>query len=248
MHLLKDKTALITGGGTGIGKAIAFAFASEGCSIVLTGRNEERLNRTLEEITARTSASVSVVAADITYSEQVRSLFKKILKIFGKLDVLVNNAGAFDGAPIEQVTDEQWHRVMGVNVNGVFYCTREAFPIMKAQGGGRIINIGSIAAFRPREESLPYSTSKSALAGLTNAAALEGRESGITVSALHPGNVMVERRADKRSQTGRDMGPEHMIAAEDIARTALLMATLPQETNLLEAIVIPTRQKYLGRG
>jgi len=176
------------------------------------------------------------------------NLFAKTMQRFGRLDILVSNAGAFDGAPIEDLTMEQWQRVLQVNVTGPFLGAREAFRIMKKQGGGRIINIGSISAQRPRHSSSPYSTSKYAVTGLTHSLALEGRDHGIAVSVLHPGNVMVERRADGKSTTGRDEGVEPMISTADMARAALLMATLPADTNLLEAIMLPLGQDYLGRG
>jgi NAD(P)-dependent dehydrogenase (short-subunit alcohol dehydrogenase family) len=137
---------------------------------------------------------------------------------------------------------------MDVNVTGPFLGSREAFKIMKPQGGGRIINIGSISAQRPRHSSSPYSTSKHAVWGLTQSLALEGREHGIAVSVLHPGNVLVERRSDGKSSTGRDEGPEPLISTADMGKTALLMATLADDANLLEAIVLPLGQDYLGRG
>ena len=247
MGQLDGKVAIVTGGGTGIGKAIAATFAREGANVVIAARNAERLEAAGKEI-GRSGIRVLSVPADVTDSSQVRAVFERTMKEFGRLDILVNNSGAFDGGPIDKLTDEQWKRVMDVNVTGPFYCTREAFKIMKEHGGGRIINIGSIAAQRPREHSAPYSTSKNAIWGLTQATALDGREYGIAVSCLHPGNTAVERRADGRSGTGRDMGPETLISTDDIARTALLMVTLPPETVMLEAIVMPVQQKYLGRG
>jgi len=248
MGSLDGKVAIITGGGTGIGKGIAKAFAAEGCNLVLAARNLDRLESAADEIRQGASGRVVVTAVDVTVEQDVIDLFALTMREFDRLDIVVNNSGAFDGGPIESLTMEKWERVMGVNVTGPFLCTREAFKIMKPAGGGRIINIGSIAAQRPREESVPYSTSKTAVWGLTTAAALEGRPYGIAVSCLHPGNVAVERRADGRSSTGRDMGPEPLITPADMGRTALLMATLPPETNMLEAIVLPIAQTYLGRG
>jgi NAD(P)-dependent dehydrogenase (short-subunit alcohol dehydrogenase family) len=249
MGSLEGKVAIVTGGGTGIGKGIAKAFAEQGCSLVLAARNLDRLENAADELRKIPGAGKIVVSAvDVTKEQDVIDLFALTMREFTKLDILVNNSGAFDGGPIEKLTLEQWERVMGVNVTGPFLCTREAFKIMRPAGGGRIINIGSIAAQRPREQSIPYSTSKNAVWGLTTAAALEGRPFGIAVSCLHPGNVAVERRADGRSATGRDMGPEPLVSTADMGRTALLMATLPPETNMLEAIVLPVAQTYLGRG
>jgi len=247
MGQLDGKVAIVTGGGSGIGKGIAKAFADEGCSVVIAARNAERLDAAAVELSAG-GATVISIPTDVTNEEQVISLFAKTMDQFGKLDVLVNNSGAFDGGPVEDLTMEQWNRVIDVNVTGPFLGAREAFRIMKKQGGGRIINIGSIAAQKPRHSSSPYTTSKHAVWGLTQSLALEGRDHGIAVSALHPGNVLVERRGDGKSATGRDEGPEPLISTEDMGRTALLMATLPPESNMLEAIVLPLGQAYLGRG
>lgn len=250
MGQLDGKVAIVTGGGSGIGKGIARAFVDEGCTVVIAARNVERLNAAAAELAGNTSSSGTVVAipTDVTDEEQMVSLFAKTMDQFGRLDILVSNAGAFDGGPVEDLTMEQWQTVMQVNVTGPFLGAREAFKIMKKQGGGRIINIGSIAAQRPRHSSTPYTTSKHAVWGLTQSLALEGRDYGIAVSALHPGNVMVERRADGKSATGRDEGPEPLISIADMGRTALLMATLPANTNMLEAIILPLGQDYLGRG
>ena len=247
MGLLDGKVAIVTGGGSGIGKGIAKAFADEGCSVVIAARNSDRLDAAAAEL-SNGGGTVISIPTDVTSEEQMISLFAKTMDQFGKLDVLVNNSGAFDGGPVEELTMEQWQKVIDVNVTGPFLGSREAFKIMKKQGGGRIINIGSIAAQKPRHSSSPYTTSKHAVWGLTQSLALEGRDHGIAVSALHPGNVMVERRGDGKSATGRDEGPEPLISTEDMGRTALLMATLPPGSNMLEAIVLPLGQAYLGRG
>jgi len=247
MGQMDGKVAIVTGGGTGIGKGIAKTFVDEGCSVVIAARNAERLSEAATEL-ASGGGTVVAIPTDVTNEEQVIDLFAKTMAQFGKLDVLVSNSGAFDGGPIEDLTMEKWQRVMQVNVTGPFLGAREAFKIMKKQGGGRIINIGSIAAQKPRHSSAPYTTSKHAVWGLTQSLALEGRDYGIAVSALHPGNVMVERRGDGKSSTGRDEGAEPMISTADMGRTALLMATLPPDANMLEAIVLPLGQDYLGRG
>ncbi len=247
MGQLDGKVAIITGGGSGIGKAIARVFLSEGCSVVIAARDAQRLQRTAEDLD-REGTHVIAVPTDVTSEENVTTLFQTTMKRFGRLDILVNDAGAFDGGRIDQVTLEAWNRVLQTNVTGAFLCTREAFRIMIPAGGGRIINIGSTAGQRPREYSAPYTASKHAIWGLTQSAALDGREFGIAVSCLHPGNTMVERRGSGPSQSGKDAGNEPMIAAEDIARTALLMVTLPPEANMLEAIVLPVGMKYIGRG
>ena len=248
MGQLDGKVAIVTGGGFGIGKAITKAFVDEGCSVVIAARNADRLDAAAKELGANATGSVVAIPTDVTDEEQMANLFAKTMERFGRLDILVNNAGAFYEAPIEDLTMEQWQQVLQVNVTGPFLGAREAFKIMKKQGGGRIINIGSLSAQRPRYSSSPYNTSKFAVTGLTHSLALEGRDFGIAVSVLHPGNVMVERRADGKSSTGRDEGAEPMISTEDMGRTALLMATLPPGTNMLEAIILPLDQTYLGRG
>jgi len=174
----------------------------------------------------------------------VEDLFARVSREFGRLDILVNNAGAFDGGPLDELSIEAWDRVINTNLRGPFLCTRAAVRLMKPRKSGRIINIGSIAAQRVRPHSAPYAASKHGLWGLTQATALEGREYGVTCGAIHPGNVAVERR----QASGRTEDEEPMMTPDDIARVALLMATLPPHVEMLEAIVLPNRQMYVGRG
>jgi NAD(P)-dependent dehydrogenase (short-subunit alcohol dehydrogenase family) len=243
MDQLKGKVAVITGGGSGIGKGIALAFAGEGCAVVLAGRTVPRLEAAAAEIRA-TGAEALAVPTDVTDETQVVALFQATMERYGRLDLLVNSAGAFDGGPIEELSLDAWNNVIGACLTGPFLCIREAFKIMKPAGGGRIINIGSISAQRSRMHSAPYTSSKFGVWGLTQAAALEGRAYGISVGALHPGNTRVERRQG----SGRVSDDEPMIATQEMARVALLMATLPPEANMLEAIVLPVEQLYIGRG
>jgi NAD(P)-dependent dehydrogenase (short-subunit alcohol dehydrogenase family) len=247
MGKLDGKVAVITGGGTGIGKAIGKALAEEGCDIVLAARNAARLDETAAEIAAKGVRTLAV-PTDVAKEPEVIALFERAMAEFGRVDLLVNNAGVIDGGPIDELTLEKWHATFSVNVDGLMMCTREAFKIMKAQGGGRIINIGSVAADRPREWSAPYTSSKHAVTGLTKSTALDGREYGISCGQLNPGNTWVERRADGRSASGKDMGAEPMVETVDMANAALFMATLPPEANVLEMTVIPNRMVYLGRG
>ena len=245
---LDGKVALVTGGGTGIGKGIARIYALHGAKVWIAARNAARIESAAQEISDGAEVCVTAATVDVTDEDSVSALFERIMSQEGRLDVLVNNSGSIEGDPIESLSSDKWNRVMSTNVTGMFYCIREAFKLMRPQGGGRIINVGSIAAQRARHSSAAYTTSKHAVWGLTQSAAIEGRDCNIAVSALHPGNVLVERRMDRKSASGRDEGPEPMISIEDIARTALLMATLPDGTNMLEAIVIPNEQLYLGRG
>jgi NAD(P)-dependent dehydrogenase (short-subunit alcohol dehydrogenase family) len=196
-----------------------------------------------EELTAAGTQVVSQ-PTDVTDRDQVQSLFAATMEEFGRIDVLVNNAGAFDGGRIDEVTDEGWDRVIGVCLTGAFNCTREAFRIMKTQGGGRILNIGSISAQVPRPGSGPYVAAKFGIWGLTQATALDGREFGITASCLHPGNVAIERRQN----SDRDSDQEPMMEISTIAEAGLAMISLPDNVNFLEGIVLPRDQAYIGRG
>lgn len=243
MGSLEGKVTIVTGGGTGIGKGIAAAFVGEGCTVVIAGRRADRLQATADEL-RQAGGQVTAVPTDVTDEDQVKALFARTMEQYKRLDILVNSSGAFDGGPIDEITTAAWNTVIGANLTGPFLCIREAFPIMKRAGGGRIINIGSISAQRTRENMAPYTASKFGIWGLTQAAALEGRPYGIAVSCLHPGNTAVERRLGGE----KEMDREPMIPIGEIARVALLMATLPPEANMLEAIVLPVTQLYVGRG
>ena len=239
MGQLTGKVALITGASSGIGKGIAEAFANEGAQLILTARRAELLTQLAESL----PTEVLALPADVTDEAQVQMVFQQTMQRFGKLDILVNNAGVFDGGPLDELSLATWEKVLAVNLRGPFLCTREALRIMKPQQSGRIINIGSISAQRVRPNSAPYSTSKFGLAGLTQVTALEGRSFGITCGCIHPGNTEVETLANtqRRSQ-------EPVMQIAEWAQVAVTMAALPAHVNLLEAIVLPRAQPYLGRG
>jgi NAD(P)-dependent dehydrogenase (short-subunit alcohol dehydrogenase family) len=243
MSKLTGKVALVTGGNKGIGKGITRGLAAEGAFLVLVARGQETLLATAREL-GELGATVLPLAADVTDEQQVQKVFAQTLERFGRLDILVNNAGAFDGGPLDELSLEAWERVMAVNLRGPFLCSREAFRIMKKQQAGRIINIGSISAQRVRFGSAPYSTSKHGIWGLTQVTALEGREFGISCGCLHPGNTLVERR----QQSTKQEDEEPMMTVDELAQAAVLMATLPPHVNMLEAIVLPVGQLYVGRG
>jgi len=243
MPQLVNQVAVITGANQGIGKAIATLFAEEGAKLALCARNGEKLKQVADEFQA---AGVDVLArpCDVSCEKDVDALFEAVRDRFGRVDLLVNNAGAFDGGPLDEVSLQAWSNVIGSCLTGSFLCSRAAFRLMKPHRSGRILNIGSISAQRPREGSAPYAAAKFGVWGLTQAIALDGRPHGITCSCLHPGNVMVERRAD----SGQASDDEPMMSSETIARAALAMMTLPADVNFLEAIVLPRDQAYLGRG
>ncbi len=240
---LEDKVAVVTGGNGGIGKGIAEALAKEGCHLAICGRNLEKLSAAAGELEDH-GADVLAKQVNVADEEEVSEFFEAVMKRFGRVDILVNNAGNFDGGRMDKITFEAWNSVIGACLTGTFLCSRAAFSIMKNQGGGRILNIGSISAQRPRENSAPYAAAKFGVWGLTQAIALDGRPFNITCSCLHPGNVRVERRQD----TSLNSDQEPMMSVDTIAKAAIAMLTLPTDVNFLEAIVLPKDQLYLGRG
>ena len=234
MNQLAGKIALITGASSGIGEGVAKGFAREGASLVLVARRLDEL----EKLAASLPNAIAI-QVDVTQEEQVQKAFATTMEKLGRLDILVNNAGVFDGGPLHELSLEAWEKVMSVNLRGPFLCTKEAMKIMREQKGGRIINIGSISAQRVRPNSAAYSTSKHGIVGLTQVTALEGREFGISCGCLHPGNVAVERLA------GRD---EPSMQASELAEAVIAMAALPPHITMLETIVMPMHQPYIGRG
>ncbi|MEQ8791042.1 MAG: SDR family oxidoreductase [Pirellulaceae bacterium] len=243
MGRLDGKVALVTGASRGIGRGIVRAFAQEGARLVISSRGQEDLEVVKAEA-EKIGAEVVALAADVADAGEIDAVFAALHQRFGRLDVLVNNAGAFDGGPIDELSLEDWDRVIATNLRGPFLCTQRAMRIMKPQGVGRIINVGSISAQRVRPGSAPYSTSKHGLWGLTQVTALEGRKFGITCGCLHPGNILTERR----EASAKPEDDEPMMSVDEIAEVALLMAVLPPHVEMLEAIVLPREQLYVGRG
>lgn len=244
MGQLEGKVTILTGAGTGIGKGIARAFAREGSHLILASRNKANLDETASEISAHDNIKVRVIPTDVTDEAAVKALFQQTMDEFGRVDILINNSGTFDGGPFEELSLETWNKVVAVNLTGPFLCAREAMPIMKKQGGGRIVNIGSISAQMCRPNATPYNTTKHGLVGLTKSIALEGRAYNVVCSALHPGNVLTERRAS----SGDTKDAEPMMTVDELAQVAVTMCALPLHVNVLEAIALPTEQAYLGRG
>ncbi len=237
--LLAGKTALITGGSSGIGLAIGHAFAAAGSDLIIAARDGGRLQAAAEALRAH-GGKVRAVPADLLKDDDIARLFAEA----DGLDVLVNNAGGNVRARTEQITPAQWRGVIDLNVTAAFLCAQAAFRIFLRRGGGRIINIGSVSAKVSRRNSIAYTTSKFALDGMTRAMALDGRGHGIAVSILHPGNT----------ESAIWVGQEESVAKEGlmpgaaVARAALLMATLPPEINMLDATMLPLSMPFLGRG
>lgn len=240
---LHQQVAVITGASRGIGRGLAEALAREGCRLALCARSYEPLLMLAEQLQQR-GVEVLIQQVDVSQETQVERFFEAIDQAYGRVDVLVNNAGAFDGGAFDELTFEAWNNVLGACLTGTFLCSRAAFRRMKQQRQGRILNIGSISAQRPRVGSAPYAAAKFGVWGLTQAIALDGRPHGIVCSCLHPGNVLVERR----QQSGSPTDQEPMMTVETIVAAALAMLKLPPDVNFLEAIVLPRDQEYLGRG
>jgi NAD(P)-dependent dehydrogenase (short-subunit alcohol dehydrogenase family) len=241
MGKLDGKVAIITGGATGVGKGIARTFVNEGATVVIASRNKDALEKTAAELSSN-GGTVDVMPTDVTDEAQVISLFTGTLSRHGRVDIAVNNSGVEASAPLDEMTLESFQSVVAVNLTGVFLCCREAMKIMKPQGGGKIINIGSTAAYVPRPNTASYGATKSGVIGLTHVAALEGREHNIAVSCLNPGNVAVEKRAHDRFHT------EPMMSVDDVGAAALAMAALPDGVNFYSAMVLPLGMPFLGRG
>ncbi|HXH09936.1 MAG TPA: SDR family oxidoreductase [Alphaproteobacteria bacterium] len=247
------KVAIITGAGTGVGKAVAIAFLKEGYRVVLAGRRKELLEQTVAEAGA-TAAEALVVPTDIRNPASVRALFEKTKEAFGRLDVLFNNAGtSASGVLLEDLSYEQWQAVVETNLTGAFLCTQEAFKIMKSQEprGGRIINNGSVSAYAPRPNSAPYTATKHAITGLTKSTALDGRKYDIACGQIDIGNALTEmtaRMVQGVPQANGTVAPEPVMDVQHVANAVLHMASLPLDANVLFMTVMATKMPLVGRG
>ena len=244
MNDLSSRVALVTGASSGIGRAIAKELAAAGAKTVLVARRKAELDEVAAAIEARGGTAL-VAPADITVEAQVIGVFEAAMARFGRLDLLVNNAGIADHTPTAELPLALWQKVIDINLTAVFLCCREALKIMKPQKRGRIINIGSVSAHVPRPNTISYVAAKCALEGMTHSIALDHRADGITCSILHPG-VTESHLAGAGPRPKRP--PEQMMAAEDVARTVTLMAQMPDETNLMQALMLPIAMPFLGRG
>ncbi|MBV1933006.1 MAG: SDR family oxidoreductase [Porticoccaceae bacterium] len=243
MQSLKDKVAIVTGASKGIGRGIAVALAGQGCKVVLAARDSAKMAEAVAEI-SQSGGLAEAVVTDVSSEESVDKLFAHVQDKYGQLDILVNNAGMAVSGRIDELSLSDWQQVQDVNVTGIFLCCRGAARMMKPQKSGRIINIGSISGQMPRVKSAPYTTSKFAVSGLTKAVALELRPYNIAVCVVHPGNVMT----DIWEKTPQVPEQEGVMTIEDLAETVITIASLPDNVNLFESIILPVTQPYLGRG
>ena len=248
-----ERVALVTGAGSGIGKAVALALLGEGYAVVLTGRRAGALEQTAEEAGPSRSRAL-VVSADVTDPESVSTLFRRTRDTFGRLDVLFNNAGInVPGVPLESLTVAQWRAVVDTNLTGAFLCTQQAFVMMKEQRprGGRIINNGSISAYAPRPNSIAYTATKHAVTGLTKSTSLDGRKYDIACSQIDIGNAATEmttRMAQGIVQANGDVLVEPLLDLDHVARAVVYMAGLPLEANVQFMTLMATTMPFVGRG
>ncbi len=246
------KVAIITGAGSGIGKASAIKFLKAGYAVALAGRRADALAETIKA--AGAGVNGLAVPTDVASPESVRNLFAQTKAKFGRIDVVFNNAGQnAPGIPLEELSFEQWKSVIDANLTGAFLCTQEAFKVMKAQSprGGRIINNGSISAHAPRPNSAPYTSSKHAITGLTRSTSLDGRKYDIACGQIDIGNArteMAERMAKGVPQANGEIAVEPLMDVQHVADTVLHMANLPLETNVQFVTVMATKMPFVGRG
>ncbi len=253
MDAIKLKVALVTGAGTGIGKAAAKSLLKGGYRVVLTGRNLDRLKQAIIDIGGNESHCLAI-ACDVGKPEDVKKLFSEVKARFGRIDVLFNNAGMGAPAiPMEDLTYEQWMNVVNTNLCGAFLCSQEAIRMMKAQSpqGGRIINNGSISAHAPRPMSAPYTATKHAISGLTKTIALDGRPFNIACGQIDIGNAateMTERMAAGIMQADQSIKAEPRMDVNHVGEAVLHMAQLPLESNILSMTIMATNMPFVGRG
>jgi NAD(P)-dependent dehydrogenase (short-subunit alcohol dehydrogenase family) len=246
------RIAIVTGGGSGIGKAAALALLGDGWRVALAGRRKEPL----DEVVAQSNAGDRALAVptDVSDPASVEALFAATVKAWGRVDLLFNNAGiGLGGALLEDITTEDWKRVVDTNLNGMFYGIREAFRVMKSQTpmGGRIINNGSISAHAPRPNSVAYTATKHAVTGLTKTASLDGRKYDIAVGQIDIGNAMTDlaaRMAKGVPQANGEIAVEPLMDVNIVGQSILYMANLPLEANVLFHTVMATKMPFVGRG
>jgi NAD(P)-dependent dehydrogenase (short-subunit alcohol dehydrogenase family) len=246
------KVAIVTGAGSGVGRAVSLALLAEGYHVALAGRRPDALAQTVAEAGAAGERALAI-PTDVGDPEAVRALFARTQEAFGRLDLLFNNAGTGARGLLEDLTDEQWLGVVATNLNGPYFCTREAFKIMKAQEprGGRIINNGSVSAHVPRPNSSPYTATKHAITGLTKATALDGRKYDIACGQIDIGNALTDMAAHMTQGVLQPNGAtevEPVIDVQHVARAVVQMANLPLDANILFLTIMATKMPFVGRG
>jgi NAD(P)-dependent dehydrogenase (short-subunit alcohol dehydrogenase family) len=248
-----NKVALVTGAGTGVGKAVALAFLKDGYRVALAGRRKEMLEQTVKEAGAA-GGNALVVPTDVGKPDQVAALFRQIKDKFGRIDAVFNNAGGnAPGVAFEDLPFEKWQSVVDVNLTGMFLCSQAAFRMMKDQDprGGRIINNGSISAHTPRPGSAPYTATKHGVTGLTKTIALDGRAYDIACSQIDIGNAispMTERMAQGVMQANGTRSPEPRMDPKHVGDAVVFMANLPLDVNVLTMTIMATKMPFVGRG
>ncbi|QRX82068.1 SDR family oxidoreductase [Glaciimonas sp. PAMC28666] len=248
-----QKVALVTGAGSGIGKVISLALLNNGYAVVLAGRRLDALNATVAEA-GEHGVNALAVSADVSDPASVKRLFSQTQARFGRLDLLINNAGVFTpSVSLEDVDYANWKASVDINLTGAFLCTQEAFRIMKVQqpGGGRIINNGSISAHAPRPNSVAYTATKHAMTGLTKATSLDGRKYNIACGQIDIGNAatdMTERMGQGILQANGEMAAEPRMSVDHVAEAVLYMASLPLGANVQFMTVMATNMPFVGRG
>ncbi|HEX3973186.1 MAG TPA: SDR family oxidoreductase [Stellaceae bacterium] len=241
---MSERVAIVTGASSGIGAAIARVFADAGIKTVLAARSADKLDAIAAEIKANGGTALAC-ATDITKEPEVIRLFERTVAAYGRVDILVNNAGIADHIPTLELSLAEWQRSIDVMLTGPFLCGREAMRVMVKQKRGRIINIGSVSSRRPRPDTIGYAAAKFGLHGITQSMALDGRAHGITVSIIDPGVTESHLAGATDNRPARPAS--QMMKADEIAEIALLIARLPDETNLMEAFVLPIGMPFLGR-
>ena len=248
-----QKVAIVTGAGSGVGRAVALALLEDGYKVALAGRRAGALEETVAQAGAAGAHALSV-PTDVSNPDAVRALFAKTKEAFGRLDLLFNNAGTnAPGLPLEELTYDQWASVVDVNLTGAFLCIQEAFKLMKDQDprGGRIVNNGSISAHAPRPNSSPYTATKHAISGLTKCASLDGRKYDIACGQIDIGNAetdMAARMKDGVPQADGSIKAEPLMDPKDVARAVAFMGSLPLDSNVQTLTIMATKMPYIGRG
>jgi NAD(P)-dependent dehydrogenase (short-subunit alcohol dehydrogenase family) len=244
----RQRIAVVTGGGSGIGAAAARELAADGWTVVIAGRRREALDA------VATTNGIHAQAADVSDPDSVHELFETVVRAYGRVDLLFNNAGVnAPGVEIDELAVDDWNRAVAVNLTGVFLCTREAFGVMKRQipQGGRIINNGSLAAHTPRPRSIAYTATKHAVTGITKSVALDGRPYGISCGQIDIGNASTDMAAGSAVgalQPSGEIEPEPLMDVAEAARAVRYMASLPPDANVLTMTVMATTMPYVGRG